>query len=169
MASEFAACARSLHAVARAQLTSRDITLTAISRALEALIVHFPIYRSYADDAGRPDADAPFFAQAMKGARQALNPPDIAVLEAMERWLGGEAPCDVADDEERRLRQRAIVRFQQLTSPVAAKAVEDTAGYRSAVLISRNDVGFDGEHFSHSRKRFHEANVRRGHQFPAPW
>ncbi|BBI63765.1 hypothetical protein HSBAA_50710 [Vreelandella sulfidaeris] len=84
----------------------------------------------------------------------------------MERWLGGEAPCDVADDEERRLRQRAIVRFQQLTSPVAAKAVEDTAGYRSAVLISRNDVGFDGEHFSHSRKRFHEANVRRGHQFP---
>lgn len=166
LASEFAACARSLHAVARAQLASRDITLAAISRALEALIVHFPIYRSYADDAGRPDADAPFFAQAMKGARQALNPPDIAVLEAMERWLGGEAPCDVADDEERRLRQRAIVRFQQLTSPVAAKAVEDTAGYRSAVLISRNDVGFDGEHFSHSRKRFHEANVRRGHQFP---
>ncbi|BBI63764.1 hypothetical protein HSBAA_50700 [Vreelandella sulfidaeris] len=59
LASEFAACARSLHAVARAQLASRDITLAAISRALEALIVHFPIYRSYADDAGRPDADAP--------------------------------------------------------------------------------------------------------------
>ena len=166
LASEFNACANALHAVARAQLASRDITLAAISRALEALIVHFPIYRSYADEAGRPEADAPFFAQAMRGARQTLNPPDIAVLEALERWLGGEAPCDIAKDNERQLRQRAIVRFQQLTSPVAAKAVEDTAGYRSAVLISRNDVGFDGEHFSHSPQHFHEANARRARQFP---
>ncbi len=166
LASEFNACANALHAVARAQLTSRDISLAAISRALEALIVHFPIYRSYADEAGRPEADAPFFAQAMRGARQALNPPDIAVLEALERWLGGEAPCDITKDDERRLRQRAIVRFQQLTSPVAAKAVEDTAGYRSAVLISRNDVGFDGEHFSHSPEHFHAANLRRAREFP---
>jgi len=166
LASEFNACANALHAVARAQLASRDITLAAISRALEALIVHFPIYRSYADEAGRPEADAPFFAQAMRGARQALNPPDVAVLEALERWLGGEAPRDIDKDEERRLRQRAIVRFQQLTSPVAAKAVEDTAGYRSAVLISRNDVGFDGEHFSHSPRHFHEANAFRARQFP---
>lgn len=166
LASEFNACAQALHAVARARVASRDITLAAISRALEALIIHFPIYRSYADDAGRPDADAPFFAQAMRGARQALNPPDVEVLEVLERWLGSEAPCDIAKDEERRLRQRAIVRFQQLTSPVAAKAVEDTAGYRSAVLISRNDVGFDGEHFSHSPEQFHEANGQRARQFP---
>jgi (1->4)-alpha-D-glucan 1-alpha-D-glucosylmutase len=40
------------------------------------------------------------------------------------------------------------VRFQQLTSPAAAKAVEDTAFYRSAVLLSRNDVGFNTEQFS---------------------
>ncbi|MBE0463198.1 MAG: malto-oligosyltrehalose synthase [Halomonadaceae bacterium] len=166
LASEFSACARALHAVARAQLSSRDITLAAIRRALEALIVHFPIYRTYADDTGRPDADQPFFTQAMQGARQALNPPDIGVLEALERWLGGEAPSDCAKDNERQLRQRAITRFQQLTSPVAAKAVEDTAGYRSAVLISRNDVGFDGEHFSHSAEHFHQANARRARDFP---
>lgn len=166
LASEFNACANALNAVARARLTSRDITLAAIKRALEALIIHFPIYRSYADDAGRPDADAPFFAQAMQGARQTLSPPDAAVLDVLERWLGGEAPCDINQNEERRLRQRAITRFQQLTSPVAAKAVEDTAGYRSAVLISRNDVGFDGEHFSHSPERFHEANGQRARQFP---
>ncbi|MBP5978796.1 MAG: malto-oligosyltrehalose synthase [Halomonas sp.] len=165
LASEFSACARALHALARAQLSSRDVTLAAIRRALEALIVHFPIYRSYADDTGRPEADQPFFTQAVQGARQALNPPDIGVLEALERWLGGEAPRDYADNE-RHLRQRAITRFQQLTSPVAAKAVEDTAGYRSAVLISRNDVGFDGEHFSHSPEHFHLANSRRAHDFP---
>ncbi len=166
LASEFNACANALHAVARARLASRDITLAAIKRALEALIIHFPIYRSYADDAGRPAAEEAFFTQAMQGARQSLSPPDGAVLDALERWLGGEAPLDINQDEERRLRQRAITRFQQLTSPVAAKAVEDTAGYRSAVLISRNDVGFDGEHFSHSPERFHAANGERVRHFP---
>ncbi|PRY66724.1 maltooligosyl trehalose synthase [Vreelandella songnenensis] len=166
LASEFSACARALHRVARARLESRDITLAGIRRALEALVVHFPIYRSYADAAGRPAADAPFFAEAMLGARDVLSPPDTAVLEALERWLGGEAPQACAKDEERQLRQHAITRFQQLTSPVAAKAVEDTAGYRSAVLISRNDVGFDGEHFSHTPERFHKANAQRARDFP---
>ena len=37
----------------------------------------------------------------------------------------------------------AIRRFNQLTAPVAAKAVEDTGFYRYGVLLSRNDVGFD--------------------------
>ncbi|MCP1316047.1 malto-oligosyltrehalose synthase, partial [Halomonas sp. 707D7] len=165
LASEYAACARALHAVARARLESRDVTLGSIERALEALVVHFPIYRSYAGDAGRPEADAAFFARAMTGARGALNPPDHATLDLLERWLGGEAPS-ACRDEERILRLRAITRFQQLTSPVAAKAVEDTAGYRSAVLISRNDVGFHGEHFSHSLEYFHAANAARARDFP---
>ncbi|MCC5883175.1 MAG: malto-oligosyltrehalose synthase [Halomonas sp.] len=166
LASEFEACARALHAVARHALATRDITLASVRRSLEALIVHFPVYRTYADDGGRPELDAPFFDEAMAGARDELSPPDTEVLEWLQRWLGGEAPCDVEDAEERWLRQRAIVRFQQLTSPVAAKAVEDTAGYRSAALISRNDVGFDGEHFSHTPRQFHDANVWRSRHFP---
>ncbi|MCE8036851.1 malto-oligosyltrehalose synthase [Halomonas sp. MCCC 1A11062] len=166
LVSEFEACVRALHAMARHRLASRDVTLAALRRALEALIVHFPVYRTYADDGGRPELDASFFDQAMAGARTALSPPDAAVLARLERWLGGEAPADAEDAEERWLRQSAIVRFQQLTSPVAAKAVEDTAGYRSAALISRNDVGFDGEHFSHSPRQFHETNAWRARHFP---
>lgn len=166
LSSEFEACAHAVHAVARHSLATRDITLAAIRRALMALVIHFPVYRTYADDSGRPELDAPFFDQAMVGARGELSPPDAEVLEWLERWLGGEAPADVEDPEERWLRQRTIVRFQQLTSPVAAKAVEDTAGYRSAALISRNDVGFDGEHFSHSPRQFHEANAWRARHFP---
>ncbi|KAA0012729.1 malto-oligosyltrehalose synthase [Billgrantia pellis] len=166
LASEFDACCRTLHAVARHRPATRDISLAAVRRTLEALVVHFPVYRTYADDGGRPELDAPFFDQAMAGARGELNPPDIGVLEWLERCLGGEAPADAEDAHERWLRQRAIVRFQQLTSPVAAKAVEDTAGYRCAALISRNDVGFDGEHFSHSPRQFHEANAWHARHFP---
>ncbi|MBS9402796.1 malto-oligosyltrehalose synthase [Halomonas sp. TRM85114] len=167
LASEFAACAQALHDVARHSLASRDITLGAIQRTLRALIVHFPVYRTYADDGGRPEQDGKFFQQALDGARGEVRPPEVAVLEQLERWLGGEAPDDCDDDQARELRRRAIVRFQQLTSPVAAKAVEDTAGYRSAVLISRNDVGFDPEHFSHSPADFHTACRQRRERFPA--
>ncbi|MHB0775741.1 malto-oligosyltrehalose synthase [Halomonas sp. WWR20] len=166
LASEFDGCSRALLKLARCNLTTRDITLGSIKRALRALIVHFPVYRTYADDGGRPEQDAPFFQQAMAGARGELSPPDVAVLEQLERWLGGEAPSGCADVGARSLRQRAITRFQQLTSPVAAKAVEDTAGYRSAVLISRNDVGFDPQHFSRTPDDFHAACRERLRHFP---
>ncbi len=166
LASEFEACGLALHRVARARRETRDVTLGAIKRALKALIVHFPVYRTYADEQGRPAQDEPFFQQALAGARDDLNPPDVAVLERLERWLGGEAPNDCQNNEERALRQRAITRFQQLTSPVAAKAVEDTAGYRSAVLISRNDVGFDPQNLCIDPAEFHAASAFRQRHFP---
>ncbi|MCG7600540.1 malto-oligosyltrehalose synthase [Halomonas sp. McH1-25] len=166
LASEFEACGLVLHRVARARRETRDVTLGAVKRALKALVVHFPVYRTYADDNGRPAQDAPFFQQAVAGARGDLNPPDVAVLDRLERWLGGEPPHACQNDDERALRLRAITRFQQLTSPVAAKAVEDTAGYRSAVLISRNDVGFDPQNFCVAPAEFHTASAFRQRHFP---
>lgn len=166
LSSEFHACGRALLAVARSDLSTRDITLGAIKRTLAALIRHFTVYRTYADINGRPVQDEPFFARAALGARHELNPPEVRVLDLLERWLGGQAPRELEDPEARELRLQAITRFQQLTAPVAAKAVEDTAGYRSAVLISRNDVGFDPEAFSHPPRAFHSACEVRAEQFP---
>ena len=53
-----------------------------------------------------------------------------------------------------------------MTSPAAAKAVEDTAFYRSAVLLSRNDVGFSTEQFSAPVADFHGACAQRLANFP---
>jgi len=44
--------------------------------------------------------------------------------------------------------------------------VEDTAFYRSAVLLSRNDVGFSTEHFSAPLAEFHAVNRQRLQSFP---
>nr|WP_298373422.1 malto-oligosyltrehalose synthase [uncultured Halomonas sp.] len=166
LSSEFHACARALQALARHDTATRDITLGAIERVLKALVVHFPVYRTYADEKGRPEVDRAHFEQAKVEARRDVNPPERDLLDQFDRWLGGEAPEACQDERERSLRLRAIQRFQQLTSPVAAKAVEDTAGYRSAVLISRNDVGFDPQNFSHTPAYFHEACRQRAEQFP---
>jgi (1->4)-alpha-D-glucan 1-alpha-D-glucosylmutase len=66
----------------------------------------------------------------------------------------------------RKVLKHACVRFQQLTSPAAAKAVEDTAFYRSATLLSRNDVGFSTEQFSAPVADFHAACINRLEVFP---
>ncbi len=58
----------------------------------------------------------------------------------------------------------AMRRFQQLSAPLAAKAVEDTAFYRYGRLLSRNDVGFDAARFADSAETFHRnMAARRAH------
>ncbi|MFC0336406.1 maltooligosyl trehalose synthase [Kushneria avicenniae] len=166
LVTEFERAVRALSDVARHDPMTRDTTPDMIRRVLRELAVQFPIYRTYADDQGLAPRDENFFAHAVEAARDGLTPPDQAVLDQVYDWLGGEAPGD--DDEPGcRLRRNAIVRFAQLTSPLAAKAVEDTAGYRSAVLISRNDVGFDGAHFAASSEDFHRFNAWQARHFPA--
>lgn len=145
---------------------SRDLTLGAIRRALLALVVNFPIYRTYISVCGRSAEDDRYFQQAMEGARTTLNEGDWPVLDYLARWLGGESWRQLPRGHLRKLYKNACVRFQQLTSPVAAKSVEDTSFYRSAVLLSRNDVGFHPQHFSAPVEDFHQVCLQRLEKFP---
>lgn len=151
LAGDFESVAQALLQVARQDVMSRDLTLGAIRRALQELIVHFPVYRTYISACGRSTQDQVFFQQALDGAKSSLGEADWPVLDYLERWLGGQGWRQLPPGRSRKLLKHACVRFQQLTSPAAAKAVEDTAFYRSAVLLSRNDVGFSTEQFSAPR------------------
>ncbi|MCK9706058.1 malto-oligosyltrehalose synthase [Pseudomonas syringae] len=166
LAGDFENVAQSLLQVARSDLMSRDLTLGAIRRALLALIVNFPIYRTYISVCGRSAQDDKYFQQAMEGARATLNEGDWPVLDYLARWLGGEPWRKLPRGPLRKLYKNACVRFQQLTSPVAAKSVEDTSFYRSAVLLSRNDVGFHPQHFSAPVDDFHQVCLQRLEKFP---
>ncbi|EGH69992.1 malto-oligosyltrehalose synthase, partial [Pseudomonas syringae] len=166
LAGDFENVAQSLLQVARSDLMSRDLTLGAIRRALLALIVNFPIYRTYISVCGRSAQDDKYFQQAMEGARATLNEGDWPVLDYLARWLGGEPWRKLPRGPLRKLYKNACVRFQQLTSPVAAKSVEDTSFYRSAVLLSRNDVGFHPQHFSAPVEDFHQVCLERLEKFP---
>ncbi|MGY2397880.1 malto-oligosyltrehalose synthase [Pseudomonas sp. SDO5271_S396] len=163
---DFESVAQALLQVARDDVMTRDLTLGAIRRALQELIVHFPVYRTYISARGRSAADDRVFQQAMDGARSTLGEGDWPVLEHLQNWLGGQPWRNRPVGRERKILKHACVRFQQLTSPAAAKAVEDTAFYRSAVLLSRNDVGFSTEQFSASLADFHAVNQQRLRAFP---
>lgn len=158
--------ARALFAAARADLASRDVSLAAIRRVLVELLVHFPVYRTYAGGLGRDAFDESIFARAVEGALRTVRGEDVDLLHLVSRWLGGEALRSLPPGPVRRARERAIAVFQQATSPVAAKAVEDTAGYRYGRLLSRNEVGVDAARLALSPDAFHRLCAERAATFP---
>ncbi|OWW22387.1 malto-oligosyltrehalose synthase [Noviherbaspirillum denitrificans] len=166
LAGEFEAAARALHAVARTDLRTRDFSLGAIRRVFAELLVHFPVYRTYADANGRDELDDGVIDRALEQARGSVDRTEVPLLDVVAHWLGGDAPRDAANPRVRYLHQRAITRFQQLTPPLAAKSVEDTAFYRYGRLLSRNEVGSDPSQFACSVREFHEANKERAAAFP---
>ncbi|MBC3482993.1 malto-oligosyltrehalose synthase [Pseudomonas sp. SWRI77] len=166
LAGDCESVAQALLQVARDDLMTRDLTLGAIRRALQALVAHYPVYRTYFNACGRPTEDEAFFQQALAAARQDLGEADWPLLEQLERWLGGQPWRGLPPGRPRKHLRHACVRFQQLTAPSAAKAVEDTAFYRSARLLSRNDVGFEAERFSAGPAYFHNEAQRRLRDFP---
>jgi malto-oligosyltrehalose synthase len=139
----------SLHRIALARVETRDITHAAIRRALVAVLTHFPVYRSYG--VGRRSRS---LANAVARAMKDVPTADRAMLVLVESWLGEEATPETA------------IRFQQLSAPLAAKAVEDTAYYRHGALLSRNEVGADVRRFSATTAEFHAACLARREHFP---
>jgi (1->4)-alpha-D-glucan 1-alpha-D-glucosylmutase len=165
LAADFHACAHALHQIARRQPATRDWTLEAVERVLIEMLVQFPVYRCYVDARGRSAADASIMAEVCAGARGSCRPGEGPLLDLVDGWLGGMPPLQVPATE-RRARLRAIARFQQLTSPVAAKSVEDTAFYRHGTLLSRNEVGADPAQFAITSTQFHAACATRLRRHP---
>ena len=83
-----------------------------------------------------------------------------AMLDTLLDWLAGTGPGDPV------LRAEAVRRFQQLSAPIAAKAVEDTAFYRYGRLLSLNDVGSDADRFGLSPDGFLQSIETRAEAFP---
>lgn len=144
--------------LASAETLQGAITTPMLSRAIERLLWVFPVYRTYGPDA--PASDAAIRRQARERIAPLLPPGEAFVTDQVLDWLAGQGPGD------RRLMAEAVRRFQQLSAPIAAKAVEDTAFYRHAVLLSRNDVGFDAGNMSMSIAAFHERMKGRAERFP---
>lgn len=140
------ACVHAFELMVKADPAAGDLSRSALRRGLTEMLVHFPVYRGYGTT-----ADAPFLQQAADAARRS-TPGDRWVIDLLQRWMGRPS--------------EPLTRFQQLSAPVAAKSVEDTAFYRHGPLLSRNDVGFDVERFGWSAADFHARMQRRQAEQP---
>jgi (1->4)-alpha-D-glucan 1-alpha-D-glucosylmutase len=166
LSSELWATAAALRRICRRNVATRDWTLTALRRALEELLVHFHSYRIYAGVAGASAEDERELAWALSGARRSLRAADRGVLDVVAPLLLGEGMRAVTAGAARQERLRAMVRFQQLSAPTAAKSVEDTAFYRYGRLLSRNEVGSDPGLFALTPSALHAAAAERRSRQP---
>ena len=131
------------------------ITRNALRRAVTSLIVEMRAYRSYAT--GRDD-DVGLGERVEAALRSALAQPmsDTPALNFVASVIAGQG-----EEARRPARIEVVRRFNQLSAPLAAKAVEDTAFYRYGRLISRNDVGFDAGVLGLSVEEFHGVMAER--------
>lgn len=143
------AVAATFEALARSNLETRDLAAASFTRAINAVVAAFPRYRTYGVGDGAPASDAPVRKAVQEAALAAVGPIDQPTVRFILSALAGEGEGDLA------LRRDAVRRLQQLTAPVTAKAVEDTAFYRYLRLLSRNDVGFDPERLGAVPDAFH--------------
>ena len=157
LSSELFATSVALHRIARRDLLTRDTTLTAIQRTLTELLAHFHVYRIYAGAAGMSPADRRAMDWALAGARRTVRSVDRHLLEQLATWLSGDNLRSLPAGARRHEFLRAMVRFQQLSSPTAAKSIEDTAFYRYGRLLSRNEVGTEPDQFAMTPVAWHAA------------
>ncbi len=128
------ALARSLHAIAR-RSGRRDLSSAAIRDALVEITAHLEVYRTY-QRRGRTDrADARRIRAAARAARADGDRALRSALGFVERVLLQREEGAAA------AAFRVVERWQQLSGPVMAKGVEDTASYRSVALLARSEVG----------------------------
>jgi (1->4)-alpha-D-glucan 1-alpha-D-glucosylmutase len=138
----------------------RDHTRRDLRDALREVAVAFPVYRSYVVPGHEPSTDDRRHVEAAI-AEAACRRPDLdgELLELLGRILVLDEP-GAAEHE-------LAVRFQQLSAPVMAKGVEDTAFYRYHRLVALNEVGGDPATFGTAPEAFHRHNQRAAERWPA--
>jgi (1->4)-alpha-D-glucan 1-alpha-D-glucosylmutase len=128
----------------------RDYTRRELREALREVLAAFAVYRCYP----RPGhevtlADRAKVAAAVTAARQRRPDLDSELLD----FIGGLLVLRYNGDQETRF----AVRFAQVSAPVMAKGVQNTAFYRYQPLICLNEVGGDPARFGGPVSDFHEA------------
>lgn len=167
MSSELHVLARKLDSISEQHRYSRDFTLNSLQYALGEVIACFPVYRSYIrndqDTVGEDDCG--YIRTAIRAAkfRNAAISPSIFDFIASILLFEDR---DGLSDAQRAERREFVSRFQQLTGPVMAKGLEDTAFYRCYPLASLNEVGSHPEQFGVTLKSFHQQNQKRALFWP---
>ena len=164
LAAELAGLAQRLARIASGNRRTRDYTESGLSKALAEVAARFPVYRTYVSPRGVSDTDRRYIDWAVRAARRASRIADPSVFDFVRSVLTLDAAPQ--GGARRRDMLEFAMRFQQLTAPVVAKGVEDTAFYRYQRLIALNEVGNDARDFGFSLKAFHAASEDRSKHWP---
>jgi (1->4)-alpha-D-glucan 1-alpha-D-glucosylmutase len=173
MSSELHVLSRRLDRISEQSRYTRDFTFNSLQHALAEAIACFPVYRSYIrpDDDEVGEEDRRYVSRAIRIAKRRNPTISASIFDFIESILllrdSEVIERPEIDDDGRRERREFVMRFQQLTGPVAAKGIEDTAFYRFYPLASLCEVGGEPWRFGSSPVAFHRRNRERLALWPA--
>jgi (1->4)-alpha-D-glucan 1-alpha-D-glucosylmutase len=138
----------------------RDYTRAEIRRALREVASCFAVYRTYVvPDRGEiTDEDRKIIDRATDAAKGNRTDIDAGLFDFIHDVLTLKV--------NGKIEAEFVCRFQQFTSPVMAKGVEDTAFYCSNRLLAMNEVGGDPDCNGFPLEHFHQYNVHMQETFP---
>ncbi|MEM9804123.1 MAG: malto-oligosyltrehalose synthase [Cyanobacteria bacterium P01_D01_bin.56] len=156
--------ARFLKRISSQYRYGRDLTLYGLRTAIEEVLIAFPIYCTYINEAGVTSRALHYISIAIERARQQI-PQLVTELNLIEKFLRLEYE-DSLPVEERAQWLHFVMRLQQFTGPLMAKGIEDTLFYSYNRLLSLNEVGGSPDHFGISPRQFHRFNQQQQAQWP---
>lgn len=162
---ELETLARRVERVARHILQDHCPSYGELHEAVAELIVHFPVYRTYFTDGTASTDDRARVDEATSSLQNQQPPLNERAVSFLRDLLLDEGEF-AAQPIFHKQRWPVVRRFQQLTSPVTAKGVEDTAMYRFHRLISLNEVGCEPDHFGLSADQLHRVLQDRQAHWP---
>jgi (1->4)-alpha-D-glucan 1-alpha-D-glucosylmutase len=165
LASELAVLANRLTQIAAASRDTCDFTLNSLREALAEVVACFPVYRTYVGGDGVSADDRRHIDWAIGMARKRSLATDLSIFD----FIAGVLTTDIAQGRSDDYRARVVnfaMKFQQFSSPVKAKGLEDTTFYRYHRLASLNEVGSDPRRFGMSVNAFHASTKARAARWP---
>jgi (1->4)-alpha-D-glucan 1-alpha-D-glucosylmutase len=167
LASEVNVLTDILNEISNQDRRARDFTRSVLRVAIRETIACFPVYRTYIDEHGHITAgDRRYIQQAIDLAKRrngTLAPAAFDFLRSILLLEGGEGDSTIYGY---RRQLYFTLKFQQLTGPVMAKGLEDTACYVYARFVSVNEVGGSPSAFGCLPSDFHRANQYRAEHWP---
>jgi (1->4)-alpha-D-glucan 1-alpha-D-glucosylmutase len=128
-----------------ASATGAVIDPAVLLEAIREMLISFPVYRTYGFQGGLRAQDKQILHKVVDDSRR-MTPHGNGV-DLIEKIILGELKGDAAFEFR--------VRFQQLSGPVMAKALEDTLFYRFNRLIATNEVGGEPDKATGGVSAFH--------------
>ena len=163
LASELNVVANRLARIAQADRRTRDFTFSSLRQALAEVIACFPVYRTYVSDSVSAE-DRRYIDWAIAAAKTRRSVTEAPVFDFVRAALLVELPS-TSELMSRRIRTFAM-KFQQVTAPVTAKGIEDTALYRFNRLVSLNEVGGEPAAYGSTVHAFHADAQHRARCWP---
>src|SRR6185369_14780933 len=168
LASEVNVLAHMLDAISATDRYARDFTRKALRDVIRETIACFPVYRTYIDERGEmTESDRAHIHSAIVRAKR-RNPDKAPASFDFLRDILLLVRKDPSEDHSDLYRRKLhfTLKFQQLTGPVMAKGMEDTACYVYNRFIAVNEVGGSPRQFGITADEFHSSNLKRAENWP---